>query len=334
MIRLGALRSRSSPIIRKTRTPPLEVAISPQQLTDLHRASSARAALDLALHWGGILLVVALAHHFQHWTGYGLAVLLIAGFQNSLVSLAHEAWHNKTFGAAALNHFVGAWLYAYPVGLTYYNDMYRHLEHHRLIGKVEDPDWINYSNTHFESRRATRRFLIGKLFGMHLVTTLTQYLIRGKPKIHLDTESKKRSVPIKRELASLFVVQVILFTAFALLGAWWEYFLLWILPLSTFTSFFIATRALLEHAHAEAPSEPEERLFDFAPSPLGHFFFSPRHFHLHALHHKYPSAPHYRLPELKREIRSDAELGYPGAQRGGYLQAFREYLASLPEAAN
>ncbi|MFT5285446.1 MAG: fatty acid desaturase [Planctomycetota bacterium] len=307
------------------------MSISPQQLSRHHQASSARAALDLLFHWGGILGCAYAAHYFGTWPVYLAALVLIAGFQNSLVSLAHEAWHNKTLRPTGLNHAVGAWLYAYPVGLTYYNDMYRHIAHHEFVGKPNDPDWENYSNAHFETKSKTLRFLFGKLIGMHLVTTLVHYLVRGKPKIVVDTSTKKRSVPIKRELLCVGIVQLILLGGFTLFGHFWEYLVLWMLPLSTFTSFFIATRALLEHAHAQAPPDPDERLFDFAPGPIGHFFFSPCHFHLHALHHKYPSAPHYRLPKLKRELADENGLGYPGSQRGGYIQALGEYVGQLSQ---
>jgi fatty acid desaturase len=98
--------------------------------------------------------------------------------------------------------------------------------------------------------------------------------------------------------------------------------------LSTVTAFCTVVRALVEH-HTEDDAAPAgQRLRDYAPGPLEAAWFSPCHFQFHALHHAYPSIPHYRLPEAKASAASAGR--YPFAVGPGYLRSLVELLRRLP----
>jgi fatty acid desaturase len=61
---------------------------------------------------------------------------------------------------------------------------------------------------------------------------------------------------------------------------------------------------------------------------LERVFFSPAHFHFHALHHVHPSIPHYRLGRAKQAL--IAEIGsYPYPVAPGYVRMLRSHLAAL-----
>lgn len=288
--------------------------------------SNGRALLDLILHWGGIVLLFALAHALNHPLAYLVAVVVMAGFQNGLISLMHEAVHAKCFRPRWLNQRIGRWVYGYPVGLPFHHDTVRHLLHHRLVGAREDPDWPNYQGDQYATAGSTLRFLSGKLVGTNLFANLLSFATRGRPRIAVSQADDGWAPSGLSELAGIFAVQLTLFSAVALLGRWWEYLLLWILPLATVTSFLIGVRAFIEHTHLREPVEPEARLSDFAAGPLGRFFISPCNFHLHALHHAYPAVPHYRLRALKAALCRRDGLGYAGSQKPGYGRALAEHL--------
>lgn len=290
--------------------------------------SNLRAGLDLALHWGALLASFAFAHAVGHPAAYALAIVGIAGLQNAMASLSHEAWHQKTFTYRPANDWVGAWLYSYPIGLPFFHDRRRHLQHHQRVGDPSDPDWPNYSDDARETAPRLLFWLFGKLVGMHLVTSLWTAIVRGKPQIDVGDAEDSAGPSTQREMACVFVAQLVLFAGFAVFSAWWEYVVLWLFPLATGTAFLISTRAFLEHGHTEADASAEARLGDFDTNAVGHFFLSPCHFHLHALHHAHPGVPHYRLPELKRQLAEPEGLGYPGVQRPGYLAVLREHLAA------
>lgn len=299
------------------------------RLQPYHELSNLRAGLDLALHWGALLGLFTLCHQWGHPLGYLLAIVVIAGLQNAMASLSHEAWHQKTFTHRPTNDVVGAWLYSYPIGLPFFHDRRRHLQHHQRVGGPTDPDWPNYSDEARETGPRLLFWLFGKLVGMHLVITVWTTVVRGRPRIDVGEARDETGPSTRRELASVALVQLVLFAGFALLGSWWEYVVLWLVPLATLTAFLISTRAFLEHGHPEPDPPPEARLCDFDTNAAGHFFLSPCHFHLHALHHAYPGVPHYRLPELKQQLAEPSGLGYPGRQRPGYLRVLREHLQSL-----
>jgi fatty acid desaturase len=57
-------------------------------------------------------------------------------------------------------------------------------------------------------------------------------------------------------------------------------------------------------------------------------FVSPFLFHLHALHHAYPSVPYHRLKALQSDLREGGNI-YPVQERPGYLRSFLLYLDRL-----
>ena len=118
---------------------------------------------------------------------------------------------------------------------------------------------------------------------------------------------------------------------FTLFGHWWEYIALWLLPLVSVASFLVSYRALVEHVHPDADAGPHERLYDFAAGLWERLLVSPFLFHLHALHHAYPSVPHYRLKTLRTELR-EGGYSYPARERPGYLRSYLLYRAELRAA--
>lgn len=303
---------------------PLDSSEKQQLLQVYNRISNLRGFFDLVLHWGAIILVFYAVHTTQSIPVGILAILIIAGLQNSLASLAHETFHNKVFTSRKLNTLVGSFLYSYPLGIPYENYRKRHLEHHREVGYPSDPDWGNYQGPQFGSVAAVYRFFIARLFGAYLFVNAFSILSGRNPPILLEKQEQSPN----RDLALLALTQVVLFALVAVAFAWWMYFIFWILPLVTLTSFLIGVRAYLEHNDPDEESGLAVRLFDYSPNWLEHFLISPCHFHLHAIHHAFPAVPHYRLGAMKAELAA-REIAYPCQDRAGYIRCFFAQVRKL-----
>ncbi|HKU44983.1 MAG TPA: fatty acid desaturase [Polyangiales bacterium] len=287
--------------------------------------SNARGSLDLIASWGVIALVCAWLHFQPTAWAFAIAFVVISSRQALLANLAHDAWHTLCFRPRRLNDWIGALCYAYPVGIPFHHDRARHFTHHRRVGHADDPDWVNYSHTARQSRRDLARFFAGRLFGSLLVETALSVLKnRGRPRVALPSHVDSRGP--RHEMLRVALVQLALVVLFGWSVAWWAYGVLWLLPLATLTAFCNSLRAFAEHA-AQSGAEPAERLRDLDAGLLSRLFLCPAHFNFHALHHEYPSVPHYRL----RSFRSDEAARLP-APAAGYVAVLREYVAALDAA--
>lgn len=206
-----------------------------RSLAELSEPSPARGFLDLVLHGVGIVGVIAVAHAAHHWAVYLAAAVVVAGLQNHLIVLAHECWHGKAFGRGRLDAWVGACLYSYPVGTPYFSDRARHLAHHRLVGRSDDPDWSDYERAQFHRAGGVARYLAGQLLGEKVVLRLLGMVWKESPLAGVG----RRVAVDPRETLAIAACQLLLFALFAGFGRWWEYFALWILPLSTVANFLV-----------------------------------------------------------------------------------------------
>ncbi|MCG8590147.1 MAG: fatty acid desaturase, partial [Proteobacteria bacterium] len=307
-----------------------EAALDREALRAFSRVSNLWGAADAVAVWGVVVLAWVGAAAFEAWWATLVAFVVVGSRQNALATLAHEAWHRLCFGSPTWNHRVGAWLYAYPLGIAYHHDRRRHLRHHREVGIATDPDWINYTSEGRETPLRVLRYLASLLCGVLFFETAWSLVFRREPRIGADTVAGGPATgdpPLWAEFLGVVAVQGVLFVGLWAAFAWWFYPLLWLAPLATVGGFLANFRALLEHVSV-GPAAPSARLRDFDAGPIEAFLVSPSHFHYHALHHAYVSIPHRKLPEAKIWIL--ARHGrYPHAVSPGYLRSFWRHLRAL-----
>ena len=310
--------------------------IDRESLRTLSVPSNVKALWDFLLAWGVIAFCFASALIVDRWFVYLLALMIIGGRQNALATLAHEGWHGLLFHSRRMNHFAGAWLYAYPIGILYDHDRERHLRHHREVGHNYDPDWINYASEQRNTPMRVIGYLLSLLFGRLLFASLISLVSRGRPRIGVertDESAGATNSSIVRELISALVCQAVLFIAMMLVShRWWSYLLLWLLPLATFAGFFANFRAFMEHVTARDDTAPDDRLRDIHAGPLERVFVAPSHFNYHALHHAHPSIPHYNLYRGKNEYMKQFGV-YPFNVCQGYVSALFDHLKDLRKQA-
>jgi fatty acid desaturase len=311
-----------------------ERTLDQKSVRALSALSNLYGVADVVFAWGLIVAAAVTANAVNRWYTYLLAMVVIGSRQNALGTLAHEAWHCLTFSSRKVNHWVGAWLYSYPIGIPYYHDRQRHLRHHREVGYDYDPDWVNYSNENRESPWRVLRYLASLLLGALLFSTLVNLVTRGQPRISLTSDKNPSETPgMLGELGRSVLCQAILFSAASFAFHWWTYFLLWLLPLATFAGFFANFRSFVEHVATSDDVTPEERLRDIDGSAVARFFFAPSHFNYHALHHAHPSIPHYNLPEGKR-LYIEQMGSYPFTVWPGYVTALLSHLRDIRERSS
>jgi fatty acid desaturase len=322
---------RPSPSGRGRPEGPGEGALHREIIQNLSLPSTQRAFFDLIMTWGLVVAAIAAAHIADRGYVYALAIVVVGARQNALATLAHEGWHNLLFRSRRLNHWVGSWLYSYPIGILYHHDRQRHLRHHREVGHDDDPDWINYTTRNRDSVGRVFRYLASLLFGRLFFSTLVSLLRRGRPRIGVESpDNRPDGAPaVSVELFRTLAAQAALFVAMTLAtGRWWSYPLLWLLPLATFAGFFANLRAFIEHVTVRDDVPPEDRIRDIHAGPLERFFIAPNHFHYHALHHAHPSIPHYNLSRGKAAYAE--QIGaYPFIVWGGYAAGLFAHLREL-----
>jgi fatty acid desaturase len=216
----------------------------------------------------------------------------------------------------------------------YYHDRTRHLRHHREVGHVHDPDWINYKTETRETPGRVGIYLGSLLLGRMMIASIISFLARGKPRIGVEApgDANSSAPGVRYEFACAVLCQLIIAAALTLAtGKWWAYPVFWLLPLATFAGFFANFRSFVEHVTVDDHASPEERLRDIDASGFTRFFISPSHFNYHALHHAHPSIPHYNLGAGKRAYVT--QLGsYPFTVWPSYARGFVNHLRALDRA--
>lgn len=309
-----------------------DLSISAEDLRSLSGPSDLWGTLDLLNIWTQIIAILLLSFVTDNWWTYLVAAVLIASRQHALIILAHEAWHRLCFRNASLNHTVGAWLYSYPVGLPYRYDRKRHLQHHKCVGQEIDPDWTNYTSNGRESCFKVLFYLFSLLCGRLLFSTAWSVILHKRTRIPTDTttQDRKESSGVLREYTKIAICQGFIFLMFSVAFSWKHYFLLWALPIVTLTAFCANLRALVEHVSQDGQEDKvESRLRDIDATAFERCFFSPYRFHLHALHHTFPSVPHRNLPRLKHLL-TNSNGSYPIEVWPGYLRSLYLHLKNLP----
>ncbi len=306
-------------------------SLDPLVLRRLAQVSDARGAADIVLVWGAIWLAVTIAVLSGSAVVWACAVVFIGTRQNALATLAHDGWHRLICRDGARNHAIGAWLYAYPIGIPYHHDRRRHLRHHRDVGEPRDPDWLNYSNEGRETPLRLGMYFASLLAGRMFWQTSASLARRGTPRIALDEPASARAdeMPLRGEMERILVAQATLFLLMAGAGPWWTYFVLWALPVATFAGFLANLRAFLEHCAPTDDVGAGPRLHDFEIGWAERLFVAPCHFNYHALHHAFVAVPHWNLPRAKAALMVAAGGSYPLEVQRGYLRRLIRHLAEI-----
>ena len=264
-----------------------------------------RWLLNIVVDW----LVIFVAYYGVYWAyvqtkdfHYQIIFLLVAVFvaifiignrQHALSIMGHDGAHrlaarNKTFNDWATNL-----LTFWPLGAGLLPYRIFHLDHHRLLGTEEDPEYQKKSTEDpiFDipktKRQIIRRFLFG-LVGFHGGW-------KGLFDIILAFNPRKGV-----EFWGLWIWRIIAITILYWLNVWWWVLPLWFVAIGTSFWSIFNLRIWIEHIGTSDVHRVRASLWQ-------RLVFLPHYTWLHWEHHRWDFIPFFNLPKV-REIDNSVKI--------------------------
>ena len=200
---------------------------TPAEWARVSRQSVWRGPALVAYAWAVVVGAGALFIAFPNPLTYLLAVMLIGARQLGLAILEHEAAHGTLHPNGKLNDWLAEWLCGGPVGGSLKRYRPYHLTHHRYTEQPEDPDLVlsrPFPVTRGSLWRKFVRDLTGQTFYKQRIAPFIERL-GGKTR-------KPPRVPDNPGLR-FWVSQAVIFGVTTVLGYWWAWLALWIVPMAT-----------------------------------------------------------------------------------------------------
>jgi fatty acid desaturase len=285
-----------------------------------------RGSFDVARSWLAIMLLVVVCGILQSLWVDGVAMMLIAGFQNHLMVLWHHSIHHNLHPSRRVNNAIARWFLIAPMGQPWGMMRRAHINHHAQLGNEPDADrWYYDLNLHGRRRPwVLIGWLLVNCMG-GLLWPQIRKVLTGRRDANIDpgTETEEGN---RYDQFSVVLCQAALFAVFWLLGqAWWSYFAFWALPLVTLGGGLNCLRTALEHAD---PDVPPHLKFSFVSNPIERFFVAPFQMNYHWEHHLLLTVPYYKMPQLRSYLQAHRQYG-EGRLLGTYLERLREVFAKL-----
>ena len=248
----------------------------------------------VASAWAVIIGAGALFIAWPNPVSYLIAVMLIGTRQLGLAILEHEAAHGTLHPNANLNDWMAEWLCGGPVGGSLKRYRPYHLTHHKYTEQKEDPD-IGLSRPFPVTKGSLMRKFVRDLTGQ------TFYKQRIAPFIAQVRGEKRKPPRVPDSPGKRFwIVQGVIIVATTLLGYWWAWPVLWIVPMATWFPLVTRMRAMGEHAMVNTQEDPFTHARTTLANPLERLFIAPFWVHYHCEHHCFMYVPCYNLEKTHR----------------------------------
>lgn len=251
-----------------------------------------------------------------------LAIPIIGARQLGLAVLMHEAAHGGLSKTPALNHIAGHWLSGAPIGGSLKAYRPYHLQHHKYAQQPEDPDLIlsaPFPITKSSLRRKIVRDLTGQTFYKQRLNQFANALGYG---IRNKKGAENRSQSARDAVIPFLITNAAILTVLTLLGHWWAFFVLWLLPMATWNMMITRLRNIAEHAVVPDHNDPMRHARTTHASLLERIFIAPYWVNYHCEHHMFMHLPFYRLAEAHRLLeqkgiteKMEVQHGYWGVLR-------------------
>ncbi len=241
--------------------------------------------LAISLNWFIIVLVIFIAFRISNPILYILASIIVATRQHAVILLMHEGAHYTAMKNRKISDFLTGILTSYPLFFCYKSYRHHHLEHHRHLGTLKDPEIAlkAQANKTFDSPYNFRKFvrlLIMDSLGLHIREIFI-----------VAWDWRPRSKANFMIMAVYWAILSIVFYYFHLLSILG----FWLLTICTFQWAIFRVRTISEHTGMLGT-------YRFKTNWLLKWLFFPHNTWAHYEHHKWPGVPYYNLPKL-REVK-------------------------------
>ena len=226
-----------------------------------------------------------------------LAVPIIGARQLGLAVLMHEAAHGGLTRNIAINDFVGHWLAGAPIGGSLKAYRPYHLQHHKYAQQPEDPDLIlsaPFPITPTSLKRKIIRDLTGQTFFKQRYNQLSNAMGFN---IRVGKSAGNRMQAAREAAVPYLVTNIALLVFLSVIGYWWAFFVLWLLPMATWNMMITRLRNIAEHAVVPDHDDPMRHARTTHATLLERIFLAPYWVNYHCEHHMFMHLPFYRLAE-------------------------------------
>ena len=295
---------------------------SPEDWAPFQARSAWKGPLLVVHAWSVIWLAIAVGVIWPILIP--LCIMVVGTRQLGLAILMHEAAHGALARDLKINDWVGHWLCAVPVGASLRAYRPYHLSHHRYAQQPEDPDLVlsvPFPVTRASLRRKILRDLTGQTFFKQRVLFLLNRRTSVMPQS--DPDNIEGAVVTGQSVAPFLLANAALLLILTMAGAWWSYFVLWLLPMATWFPLVTRMRNIAEHACVEgSATDPLRAARTTRASWWERAFIAPYWVNFHAEHHLFMHVPCWNLPRLHRAIRAKPEAARMEVAPG-YVEVLR-----------
>ncbi|MHA7859051.1 MAG: fatty acid desaturase family protein [Henriciella sp.] len=231
-----------------------------------------------------------------------LAVPIIGARQLGLAVLMHEAAHGGLARNKAVNDFFGHWLSGAPIGGSLKAYRPYHLQHHKYAQQPEDPDLVlsaPFPITRTSLKRKIIRDLTGQTFFKQRYNQLSNAMGLN---IRPGAGSGNRMQAAREAAVPYLLTNGALLIFLTLIGHWWAFFVLWLLPMATWNMMVTRLRNIAEHAVVPDHNDPMRHARTTHATILERIFLAPYWVNYHCEHHMFMHLPFYRLAEAHRQL--------------------------------
>jgi fatty acid desaturase len=269
--------------------------ITEAQLADVRQRSPWRGLAMVAHAWGTVALAMVIALYWTNPLTLLLAIMIIGSRQLGLAILMHDGAHGALHPDEETNLKVSQWLCAYPIFAETRAYRRYHLKHHAHTQTERDPDLILSKPFPITGASYRRKF-------WRDITGQTGYEQRKAQLLNAlgpaDRPWGARLHSLWAQLGPQIAVNAALAFGLTLLGAWWAYPVLWLLPLLTWMMVVTRVRNIAEHAVVSDSADPLRNTRTTIANRLERLFLAPYYVNYHLEHHMFFYVPAYQLPKL------------------------------------
>lgn len=254
-----------------------------------------------------LLLLYGAVPHLAERTAYlpWLVAPAIGLLLYRLSIVMHDCLHGTLFRRRGVNRAVGE-LVGAVTGVDFVEFRRRHLEHHRIYGKLDDPQGFHYLGVGRMSRAAYAWHLVRPLFGLNLPHVYRESVVHPANLARMTRSGR---------ILLVLAVQGAIFLAVTGIGKYPWAMLVPLVSATTFGLFFSQLRGIAEHGVRDGV-EQDGFVRSHSATPLDQLFLYDLNFNLHEEHHLHPGIPSCRLPALR-------EASGHMVERGGMCQTVK-----------
>jgi len=276
-----------------------------------------RSWLSVGVNWGLVGASFALVALWPNPLTIVVALFVIGARQLGCAVLMHEAAHRSLFSSRRVNDFVGQWLCASPIWSDLHAYRPYHLQHHAHTGTPRDPD-LGLTAPFPITRASLRRKIWRDLSGQTGVKFARAAFRR--------TFLRWRDPAARRAALGFAGTNGALLATLALAGHA-ELYLLWAGAWLTTHTLVTRIRAIAEHALTPDADDPLGNTRTTRARGWERLLIAPNRVNYHLEHHLLMTVPHYRLPEMHRQLRERGVLARACVETGGYRAVLRRAAA-------